>query len=433
VATGGTGPYTWSVVSGSLPPGLSLDPATGTISGLATASGSFTFTLKVEDADGLTATQSFTIVIAATAAPAPPAAPAIGIQGGGTIGCAVGRANGSPIEVVGLLVVLALMVVRRARKPFVGTLVVLVGFAGTARADSPDGSGMNLNQVYMPVDGHGFYVVDDPTTLELLQVHGFLNASYAYDPLEARIGNSNHEDAGAILRRQGNFDLGAAIGLLPKDFVIPGLSVGFDLPVNFLNDGEQVPFLERSLGSGGVGQLRLEAKADLVEVGDGDLGLSIGLKPFLTLPTGKTDEYLSDREDETGGAMFLAAGNLWRIRLGGQLGYEVTPRIRLLDVAMRDRIRFGFAAEFFFLREEAPWATDPDLKHSLSLGVELFGWTDGSHPWESDVTRPVEILGFLRYTNTWGFLVELGYGNGFDHGISAPQYRMMARVGFTFG
>lgn len=49
-ATGGTTPYTWSVVSGGLPPGLTLGSTTGTISGTPTADGSYTFTVQVTDA-----------------------------------------------------------------------------------------------------------------------------------------------------------------------------------------------------------------------------------------------------------------------------------------------------------------------------------------------------------------------------------------------
>src|SRR5215471_15863947 len=54
-ATGGTAPYTWTLLSGSLPPGLSLSGA-GVISGTPTTAGTYTFTLKVVDASGQTAT-----------------------------------------------------------------------------------------------------------------------------------------------------------------------------------------------------------------------------------------------------------------------------------------------------------------------------------------------------------------------------------------
>jgi hypothetical protein len=52
IATGGQGPYTWTLLSGNLPPGLSLSPGgeiTGTVTG---ASGTYTFTVQVSDSSG---------------------------------------------------------------------------------------------------------------------------------------------------------------------------------------------------------------------------------------------------------------------------------------------------------------------------------------------------------------------------------------------
>jgi hypothetical protein len=48
-AKGGARPYSWSLVSGKLPSGLKLDASTGVISGRATLTGRFTFTIKVRD------------------------------------------------------------------------------------------------------------------------------------------------------------------------------------------------------------------------------------------------------------------------------------------------------------------------------------------------------------------------------------------------
>lgn len=68
VATGGVTPFTWSIVSGSLPPGLSQNMASGLISGIPTAAGSFPFTVKVQDSTlpspGQSAQQAFSISIA---------------------------------------------------------------------------------------------------------------------------------------------------------------------------------------------------------------------------------------------------------------------------------------------------------------------------------------------------------------------------------
>jgi hypothetical protein len=67
--SGGAGPYTWSLASGQLPPGLTLrtsaDPrdANNELAGTPTTAGTYTFTMRLTDSPGQQATQRFTLVI----------------------------------------------------------------------------------------------------------------------------------------------------------------------------------------------------------------------------------------------------------------------------------------------------------------------------------------------------------------------------------
>ena len=63
-ASGGTGPYTWSVTIGSLPANLHLS-TTGILSGTPTTGGTSSFTAQVEDANSNTATATLSITVAA--------------------------------------------------------------------------------------------------------------------------------------------------------------------------------------------------------------------------------------------------------------------------------------------------------------------------------------------------------------------------------
>ena len=63
-ASGGIAPYTYAIVSGSLPAGLSLS-SSGTLSGTPTAAGSFNITARATDANGSSGQQSYTLTIAA--------------------------------------------------------------------------------------------------------------------------------------------------------------------------------------------------------------------------------------------------------------------------------------------------------------------------------------------------------------------------------
>lgn len=68
MVTGGLAPYTWTIASGTLPPGLTLTPSTGVISGTPTTVGTSMFTVQVADSESTpaTTTGSFTITIAPT-------------------------------------------------------------------------------------------------------------------------------------------------------------------------------------------------------------------------------------------------------------------------------------------------------------------------------------------------------------------------------
>jgi hypothetical protein len=65
-------PFTWSLAGGALPPGLTLF-ANGQMFGTPTATGDFSFTVAVTDANGQTATQAFGLTISP---PPPPLTPA---------------------------------------------------------------------------------------------------------------------------------------------------------------------------------------------------------------------------------------------------------------------------------------------------------------------------------------------------------------------
>jgi hypothetical protein len=85
-AAGAWGAYSWSVSSGSLPAGLSLNPQSGVISGTPTAAGTANFTVKAigTGVPAQTATQALSAAVAAsgtTTTPAPK--PSLRLLGGG--------------------------------------------------------------------------------------------------------------------------------------------------------------------------------------------------------------------------------------------------------------------------------------------------------------------------------------------------------------
>src|SRR5579864_6758290 len=70
-ASGGTAPYSYAVVSGQMPQGVSLDKGNGNVSGTPSASGTFSFTVSVSDAKGDSKQTALQINVQQTAASTP--------------------------------------------------------------------------------------------------------------------------------------------------------------------------------------------------------------------------------------------------------------------------------------------------------------------------------------------------------------------------
>ncbi|MEU8261773.1 putative Ig domain-containing protein [Micromonospora sp. NPDC048999] len=62
---GGLAPYTWALVAGPIPPGLTFNPFTGELNGVPTTPGVYGLNLQVTDAAGLTDVQGLTVVVQA--------------------------------------------------------------------------------------------------------------------------------------------------------------------------------------------------------------------------------------------------------------------------------------------------------------------------------------------------------------------------------
>lgn len=68
-ATGGSGTYTWSITTGTLPAGLTLNSSTGVISGTPTTAGSSSFTVQVADSESTPQKATLAAVLVVNPAP----------------------------------------------------------------------------------------------------------------------------------------------------------------------------------------------------------------------------------------------------------------------------------------------------------------------------------------------------------------------------
>ncbi|HWR53914.1 MAG TPA: putative Ig domain-containing protein [Bryobacteraceae bacterium] len=99
-AEGGAGTYVWSIAAGSLPPGLSLDAGTGSITGTPALPGENNITIEVKDEAGTSASRSYVLRVAPPLLAAALSATSPGAGQQGSAGVTIAK---YPVKVTGQL------------------------------------------------------------------------------------------------------------------------------------------------------------------------------------------------------------------------------------------------------------------------------------------------------------------------------------------
>ncbi|MCB9760676.1 MAG: OmpA family protein [Alphaproteobacteria bacterium] len=293
-------------------------------------------------------------------------------------------------------------------RPAVPSLVALAAMLASTEALAQDADTFNF------AGG----VFDHQGSLQLAHPHlgqpsGFyagLGLVYADDPLVLRYSNDTEESVvkGQFSTRlQGGYTLHERVRLDLELPVYPSVRVGD-------SSGYTSNFA--------LGPIRLGALIPLLAYEE--TGVGVGLAPYIAIPTGQRakDAYVSN-----GFSAGLAAtvggdtGKLgWRANLGLDLGAKNavdTGNTAIEELEIGSSLRWGLGANY-------------DVIEELLVGAELTSQIDmasGLGPWNAN---PMEAHLYGTYGGEEGVQGTLGFGTGIIAGVGAPDFRIVAAVGY---
>lgn len=219
-----------------------------------------------------------------------------------------------------------------------------------------------------------------------------------------------------LISSQFKSELQAAVGILDR------FQVGVSLPITLTLSGQQIdPTMGvgngLTLSTAGLGDLRIEAKGQLMTAGADDQFVLAALLGG-TAPTGNSHAYLGNG-GPTGRAKALASLQVGRFRLGGNLGLLLRPTATSLDATVGHQLLYGGAGSVQVLK-----------------GFEVLGEVSGRSGL-TDFSRrywdenPVEVDLAARLYPTGMLAVTFGIGTGLGKGIGAPGARLFLGAVFA--
>jgi len=181
-------------------------------------------------------------------------------------------------------------------------------------------------------------------------------------------------------------------------------------------------------GEGGfaLGDARVAAMIGLIGPREGALGL--GLMPFISVPTGSDDAFLTAGGLSAGGllAVTAAAGPLALVANAGVAARQASGLDELAAIA-------DVTAPEVTLGTRAPWGVGASaaLSDAALVGVEADGWIDlVGEPTESVWEHPAEVHAYGALS-LGGLTLSLGAGRGLVSSPGVPTWRGFFGVGWS--
>ncbi len=296
------------------------------------------------------------------------------------------------------LAILGLARRRRSRRMMLALGATgLAASSGAAHAQQVE---LNAQRFAPSVDGRALVTIDD-TAIGQQGIGAGLMFNYARDPFIYRYDDDREDER--ILGSVGTADLTAFYNWAP-------LRLGVALPLHLVSSGFDVD------GFRLLGDVALDAKAELLDRRSDPLGLSLGAR--LDLPTGSGEDWLG----EPGPLAQVEAGVSYgdRFVVAANAGAAGGSKATIGDVTWGTRMTWGAGASVPLLDGDLPlWAI-----------AEI----DGDYLLQSQKApgnMPMEARAALRLEPISGLLATLGGGAGISTGIGSPDYRLFAGIAWA--
>jgi hypothetical protein len=312
------------------------------------------------------------------------------------------------------------------RRLAVAALLVAGLLGGAGRALAQVGVNTFDAQNWKPaLDPYGYVTVEGARSLQFPQPFGAIYFDWARNPV--KLVNSRPLGFGRdVIENIEQFDFVAALGLLSIGNH-GGLSVGVDVPYAANIDGHTINFdpvtlAPKELPEAAFGDVRAAAKLTVLDREDDVVGLAF--KGEIGIPTGRTADFLSDRDRPTFTFGAILEKQWLLFRLGGQVEYQyINQHSEVAGVTYDDKLKIGIAGAFEPFDEKA-------TKGTISFIVEAFHWMRIGNAWKSEAESPIELGGAVKYAGT--IFALLGANAGLNAGVGAPDVRVYAAAGVSF-